>query len=118
VGLVAIAALETLSSMGAEKAHSSLVATLTHDDEEVVNAALQLLTAGGRSDWIPSVLDSLLNHRHWEVRLTFARALAELLGENCRGHLEERLLIEGEDLVCHQLRDLLSDFDRAAEVSR
>jgi HEAT repeat protein len=118
VGLVAIAALETLSSMGAEKAHSSLVATLTHDDEEVVNAALQLLTAGGRSDWIPSVLDSLLNHRHWEVRLTFARALAELMGENCRGHLEERLLIEGEDLVCHQLRDLLSDFDRAAEVSR
>jgi HEAT repeat protein len=118
VGLIAIAALETLSGMGAEKAHPYLVGALAHEDEEVVNAALQLLAASGRSEWIPSVLDSLLNHRHWEVRLTFARALAELMGENCRRHLEERLLIEGEDLVCHQLRDLLSDFGRAAEVSR
>jgi HEAT repeat protein len=117
VGLIAIAALETLSGLGAEKAYSSLVGALDHEDEEVVNAALQLLGTSGRRDWIPSVLEDLLNHRHWEVRLTFARVLAAMEGDKCRPYLESRLLVEGEDLVSHQLRDLLSTLDKTAEVN-
>jgi HEAT repeat protein len=117
VGLIAIAALETLSGLGAEKAYSSLVGALDHEDEEVVNAALQLLATSGRRDWIPSVLEDLINHRHWEVRLTFARVLAAMEGDKCRPYLESRLLVEGEDLVSHQLRDLLSTLDKTAEVN-
>jgi HEAT repeat protein len=117
VGLVGIAALETLAGMGADKAYPSLLEALSHEDEEVVNAALQLLSASGRRDWVPAVFDRLLNHRHWEVRLTFARTLAELEGEGCRPHLESRLMIEGEDLVRHQLRDLLDHLPPAAGVT-
>lgn len=117
VGLVGIAALETLAGMGGEKAYPSLVEALSHEDEEVVNAALQLLTGSGRRDWIPAVIDRLLNHRHWEVRLSFARTLVELEGDRCRPHLENRLLVEGEDLVRHQLQNILDHLTPAAGVN-
>lgn len=108
VGLVCLAALETLAAMDPETAYPSLVTALSHEDEEVVNAALQLLSARGRRDWIPPLRDRLLNHPHWEVRITFARTLASLEGEDCRRHLEGRLLVEGEDLVRQQFRELLA----------
>jgi HEAT repeat protein len=112
VGLVSITALETLSGMDPEKAYPLLVGALAHGDEEVVNAALQLLAAGDRKDWIPPVLDQLINHHHWEVRITFTRTLAKPVGAECRSYLESRLLIEGEDLVRRQIQDFFAHFKK------
>jgi len=105
IGLVAIAAMETLQELDPERAYSSIVDSLEHDDEEVVNAALNLLTASGHRDWLPGAVETLLNHRHWEVRSTFVRTLAALKGGRCRNLLENRLVVEGEALV----RDLIQD---------
>lgn len=109
VGLVVIAALETLVAMNQERAQEPLVAALASEDEEVVSAALQLLTQFGASDWIETERERLLNHRHWEVRVTFARILAAETGARSIAPLEARLLVEGEDLVRQQIRDLLMD---------
>jgi HEAT repeat protein len=110
VGLVVIAALETLVLLNRDRAFPGLIGALEHEDEEVVNAALKLLAASGRKDWIPRVLDALLNHRHWEVRNTFARVLAELGEARCKSRLEARLRIETEPLVRQQIQELLTVF--------
>lgn len=109
VGLVVIAALETLVAIDQEAAQGYLVEALANSDEEVVSAALQLLSQYGVSGWIEGVAEQLLNHRHWEVRCTFARVLVGEWGTRSRPLLEARLLVEGEDLVRQQLRDLLVD---------
>ncbi|MFA5515867.1 MAG: HEAT repeat domain-containing protein [Desulfuromonadales bacterium] len=109
VGLVVIAAIETLAAIDAERFLPQLIETLDHQDEEVVSAGLQLLAESGRRDWIEPVRDRLLNHRHWEVRNNFVRIYAMQTGIQCRPHLEARLLVEGEDLVRQQIQDFLAD---------
>lgn len=109
VGLVAIAALETLADLTPDHFYGHAVQALDHADEEVVNAAIKLLLACGCTDWIGQRAEALINHRHWEVRVNFARALAALGGESGRALLEQRLLVEGEDLVRQELQDLLTD---------
>ena len=108
IGLVCIAALEALAELDPEVAFPLLVASLYHEDEEVVNAALQQLVATGRRDWLTSMTDVLINHQHWEVRLNYARALALLDGQGCREAIENRLMIEGEAMVRQQLEEILS----------
>ena len=109
IGLVAIAALETLGQHDPDRLKTRALIALEHDDEEVVNAAIQFLSGGGSSDWLEERGTDLINHRHWEVRLNAARALAALLGPRCVDQLETRLLVEGEDLVRQELQDLLLD---------
>lgn len=109
VGLVAIAALETLAGLDAWRACPAMVQALWHADEEVVNAALNLLAASGQRDWLPAAVAPLLNHRHWEVRSTFVRTLASLEGPACRPLLEERLLLEGEELVRQLIQEILNE---------
>ncbi len=111
VGLVGIAALETLGEASPEQAYDLCRQALGHSDEEVVTAAVKLLTGSGRSDWLAEARPGLLNHRHWDVRANFIRAMADLEGQACRKHLEDRLVVEGEDLVRQQIRDLLEDLD-------
>ncbi len=108
VGLVVIAALETLAGIDGHRFLPQLLGALDHPDEEVVSASLQLLTEAGRLDWMASFRERLLNHRHWEVRSRFARILAAYARDHCRVHLEERLLLEGEDFVRQQLEELLA----------
>jgi hypothetical protein len=110
VGLVAIAALESLTAFDPESAYPCLLEALAHEDEEVVSAALQQLSAGGRTDWLAGVTERLLNHRHWEVRSTFIRVLATQAGRDCRELLEGRLLVEGEEPVRQLLQELLAGF--------
>jgi HEAT repeat protein len=107
VGLVVIAAIETLFEVTPETAVPDAVGLLEHADEEVVNAALQLLARSNNDFWLDSSCERLLNHRHWEVRAAFARLLAEKRPEQGRKYLEARLLIEGEELVRQQLQELL-----------
>lgn len=108
VGMVAIAALETMAGIDREASFPLTVQALQHPDEEVVNAALNLLAAAGRADWIGTVRGQMLDHPHWEVRSTFVRTMAELEGSACLRHLEDRLLVEGEELVRQQIRDLIA----------
>jgi HEAT repeat protein len=109
VGLVTIAALESLHELDADRACPAAIQSLQHTDEEVVNAALNLLAASGQRDWLPPAVEPLLNHRHWEVRRTFIRALATLEGAACRFLLEERLLLEGEELVRQLIQEVLAE---------
>ncbi|PLX93356.1 MAG: PBS lyase [Desulfuromonas sp.] len=111
VGIVAITALETLATLEGEAAFTAMLAALRHVDEEVVNVAVRLLSETGRNDWLESWQETLLNHRHWEVRCSFARALAAFQPVVARKLLEARLLVEGEELVRQQLTDLLADLD-------
>ncbi len=108
VGLVTIAALETLAMLDPCRAFPALVEALGHKDEEVVNAALKLLAFSGRNDWIPGVFDDLLNHRHWEVRNAFVCLLADLEAPLYRPRLERRLGVEPEPLVREHIEDLLA----------
>lgn len=107
VGLVAIAALETLTELSLDQSYPKIVQALQHQDQEVVAAALQLLAQGERRDWLEQKAEDLLNHPHWEVRCCFVRLLAELEGPAARARLEARFLVEGEDLVLEQIRKAL-----------
>ena len=108
VGLVVIAALEMLAEGDSAAAYEKAITALNHGDEEVVNAAIKVLAASGRCDWLAEAAERLLHHHHWEVRINFARALAELQGEGCFSLVESRLLVEDQNLVREQLQDLLT----------
>ncbi len=109
VGLVIIAALETLEELDPEAASPFLARMLGHHDDEVAHTALKLLYRSQKKDWIAPVRDQLLNHAHWEIRLTMARASAELEGVEAIAGLEQRLLVEGEPMVRDMIQDLLLD---------
>ncbi|TYP00135.1 HEAT repeat protein [Geothermobacter ehrlichii] len=115
VGLVVIAGLETLVEAAPQSAGEALVEALDHDDAEVVIAALKQLALSGCSDWVAGRGEALLNHGNWEVRLTAARTLVEVGAEQVASLLENRLLIEGEDLVRQQLVELLEALRAARE---
>jgi len=109
VGLVSIAALETLADLLGSMATPHMVAALAHDDDEVVTAALNLLTRTEAGDWIEVHVDQLINHPFWAVRAQIARSAVEMLGENARPLLEKRLAIETEEVVRQQLSELLDE---------
>jgi HEAT repeat protein len=109
VGLVSIAALETLAEHLGAAATPHMVAALQHDDEDVVSAALNLLTRCGAGDWIRQSSATLINHPFWAVRAQIARSAVEVLGADARPLLEGRLVIETEEVVRQQLVDLLDE---------
>ncbi len=107
VGLVSIAALETLFDILGEEACPVFVDVLEHPDEEVVSAALNLLSRCSRTDWFTGHAEALINHPFWAVRTHFARFAATLLGAEARPLLERRLEVETEDLVRQQIAEAL-----------
>jgi HEAT repeat protein len=108
VGLVRIAALESLCEADADAVFPALLIALVHPDEEVVKASLRLLAASQRRDWLPDHTERLLNHSHREVRMTFARQLVEAGTAGSAALLENRLTIEGDELVRARLIELLT----------
>ncbi|WP_221248546.1 HEAT repeat domain-containing protein [Desulfuromonas versatilis] len=109
VGLVGIAALETLGESSPQLAYELSQKALAHEDEEVVTAAVKILAGSGRREWVGANRQGLINHRHWDVRANFIRAMVELEGPACRKFLEDRLLVEGEELVRQLLQDFLQE---------
>ncbi|WP_282003130.1 HEAT repeat domain-containing protein [Geotalea uraniireducens] len=105
-GVVLIAALETLSCIKGPRALALVRRALDNPDEEVVKAAIGILANDG-TEWLAESGERLLRHPHWDVRITFARALAQLLGEAAVPQLLAALDAEEDDLVRGQLRDLL-----------
>ena len=108
VGLVCITALETLASMSGSSAVPQMIAALDHNDEEVVTAAINLLTSHGSGDWVHAHAEKLINHRVWVVRAQIVRSAAQALGVEARPLLERRLDIETEEVVRQQLVDTLA----------
>jgi HEAT repeat protein len=109
VGLVSIAALETVSEIAGAKAIPLMVTALDHADEEVVTAAMNLLTSYGSADWIHEHAERLINHPFWVVRAQIARSAVEMQGAAAGNLLKERLEVETEEVVRQQLSDLLAD---------
>lgn len=113
VGLVSISALETLAGMSGVKACPLFVDALEHADQEVVTAALNLLTHYCVDDWLNDHAERLINHPSWSVRSHFSRIAAELLRANARPLLERRLQVETEALIRQQLTELLGSLPEA-----
>lgn len=109
VGLVSIAALETLADLAGADACPQMIAALDHADEEVVTAAMNLLTHFGAGDWINAHAERLINHPFRVVRAQVARSAVEGLGVSVRPLLEKRLSVETEEVVRQQLADLLAE---------
>jgi len=109
VGLVSIAALETLAALSPDQACAHLIEALDNHDEEVVSAALNLLSRCDSGDWLAAHADRLINHPFWAVRNHFVRYAVETMGLEARPLLEARLKLEPEDLVKQQILDLLED---------
>lgn len=111
VGLVVIAALETLADLVGADACPQMIAALDHSDEEVVTASMNLLTRYGDGSWVSAHAEKLINHPCWGVRAQIARSSVEVLGAKARMLLETRLAVETEELVRQQLTELLSEID-------
>jgi HEAT repeat protein len=109
VGLVSIAALETLACLPDVSAVPQMISALDHNDEEVVTAAMNLLTRFGDGDWVHAHAERLINHSFWVVRAQIVRSAAEVIGVGARPLLERRLEIETEEVVRQQLVDTLAD---------
>ncbi len=108
VGLVSIAALETLARLSDISALPQMISALDHHDEEVVTAAMNLLTSHGAGEWLHAHAERLINHSFWVVRAQIARSAAEVLGAGARSLLERRLEIEAEEVVRQQLAEILA----------
>lgn len=107
VGLVTIAALETLAEQAVVLDAAELAACLGHEDDDVVLALLKLLGRLADHAWLATWAERLLAHRHWHVRLVVAGLIAEHCGAAGRPLLAHRLELEEEDLVREHLRELL-----------
>lgn len=107
VGLVTIAALETLAEQAVDLDAAELAERLGHEDDDVVLALLKLLGRWVDHAWLTTWAERLLAHRHWHVRLVMAELVAEHCGAAGRSLLARRLELEEEDLVREHLRELL-----------
>ena len=79
---------------------------LSHSDEEVVEAAIAILSGFG-CDWIAVHGDALLGHPHWVVRRCFVRTLAELQGAGALELLDRALSRESDPLVKGEIVELI-----------
>lgn len=104
---VIIAALEALAETGGAQACDLIKRGLEHPDEDVVRAAIDLLSALGVRSWTDDYRDRLLVHPHWEVRVSFARALARLTGAAAVPHLKKALEAESDEHVAGEFRDII-----------
>lgn len=111
VGLVALSALEAAEGFDAQKREVLIRKGLDHEDSEVVLVALRQLAASPQTEGDEEMLERLLGHIHWEVRLNAARAIgARRTGPGCKC-LEDRLLVESDELVRSEIREILAGLE-------
>ena len=104
VGLVSIAALETLEAVGVDDLMQHAEAALEHRDGEVVLAALNTLQFSPTREWMKTSRQKLLQHPHSEIRLQFARQLIAVEGATCAKELESAILKEEDEFVRQELQ--------------
>jgi HEAT repeat protein len=105
-GLIMISALESVAAIGGGRAFGMVQKALDDPDEEVVKAAIGILSREG-DDWLEAYGEKLLGHSHWDVRNHTVRVMAEMWGEKALLHLRSALERESDDLVKGQIADIL-----------
>lgn len=115
VGLVVIAAVETLVEEGIPFDQAEMAAQLGHDDDDVVLALLKLLALSSDQAWLAMWGERLLGHRHWHVRLRVAELLAQGGTAAGQAFLQQRLLVEKEEEIRNALRQCLASFSAVVE---
>ncbi|GAB7027978.1 HEAT repeat domain-containing protein [Geotalea toluenoxydans] len=105
-GLVLITALDAVAKIGGETARALVEKALDNSDEEVVKAAIGILTRENDA-WVHTHRDKLLNHSHWDVRSTFIKAMVSRLGEKSFPYLRQALQTETDELVKGQIIELM-----------
>lgn len=105
-GPVLIAGLGTVAALGRGEQLAPVEAALDDGDEEVVQAAIGILSGTGCA-WIEGHREKLIGHPHWGVRRCFARVLADQLGTEALGYLQEALARETDPLVRGEISSLL-----------
>jgi HEAT repeat protein len=108
-GLELISALETVAEIGGEKVRGIVAKRLENNDEEVVKAAIDILSRDG-DDWIDAYQERLLCHPHWDVRRNFIRALAELRGAKALPSLRSALATESDNFVKETIAEIMDRF--------
>jgi len=115
VGLVVIAALETLEQLVPQRIVEYARQCLGHRDDEVVMAALSLLQFAPDAVWLSEYRRHLLHHPHSEVRLHFARMLTEFEGAGCLRDLEQLVRDEEDEFVRQELQILIMHLKQSEE---
>jgi HEAT repeat protein len=107
--LVAVAAVEALSSFEPRRFVDALIGALRHGDSEVVKAALQALS---RVQDLPegAVLECL-SHPVWDVRRLAADVLGSHPSARAREALARHLAAEGESVVREAIVRSLSHYE-------
>jgi hypothetical protein len=108
-GLVTISALKTLAEIGGEGIPELLKKALAHPDEEVVKAAIDILSHQGDA-WLDEYREMLLTHPHWDVRRSFIKVMVADRGAEAIPYLQSALGTEMDDLVREQILDILDRY--------
>lgn len=113
VGLVVIAALETLTRRDISRSRTCLEGALGHPDEEVVKTAVDLLVRQERRDSQSDFCAELLNHSRDKVRIYAVATIARIHGKAGLQSLEQQLRVEAEPMVRKALEDAVNDLQRS-----
>jgi HEAT repeat protein len=105
-GLLMITCLELLEQLGDDQSLTLVEQSLQNSDGEVVVLAISIL-ARRAMDRISAHADLLLSHQNWNVRVSCARAVAQLTTPQAGRMLACALEHEENDLVRTQLQNLL-----------
>jgi HEAT repeat protein len=105
-GLELVSALDALAEIGSDRAFALVERALDNPDEDAVKAAIATLSRGGEQ-WFFASAERLLGHPHWDVRISFAKAMTERLGKRAEPYLHRALAAETDGLVRGQLQGLL-----------
>jgi HEAT repeat protein len=105
-GAVLIAGLKALALLGEKQALEPLLQALADRDEEVVEAAIEILSRFGGA-WVEQWRDRLLHHPHWGVRSSFVRVLGEALGTQALPFLKEAREEESDPLVKGEIEGVM-----------
>lgn len=108
-GLVLISVLDTVARFGGDKGTALVEKALENPDEEVVKAAINILSLDG-DGWIHAYRDKLLSHPHWDVRGSFIKAMVARMGETALPYLRTALETEPDESVRGQIVELMDRF--------
>lgn len=118
VGMVVLAAVEALTEIDVARARPYLLEALDSEDAEVVKVALHGLGALAEGAGVAEVVRKLIDHHLWDVRLAVVNMLTLPVPEDLRSVLENRLRIEGDDLVRQAMEELLQPTPGHEELRR
>lgn len=108
-GLVTISALKSLAEIDGEETLALVRNALAHPDEEVVKAAIDILSHHGVA-WLDEYRESLLAHPHWDVRRSFIKVMVANQGAKALPYLRAALAVERDDLVRGQILDIMDRY--------